>query len=88
MTSQNDLYVVGQHGVLYEGLSRYSNNIELVGLSKCPYYRYLTKKMMSQILNEQSLPHTSWRDSRGKTAVIDVACRNFVTVTLCIAYKN
>jgi len=29
-------------------LSRYSNEIESVGLRKCPYYHYLTKKVMSQ----------------------------------------
>jgi len=29
-------------------LSRYSNKIESVGLRKCPYYRYLTKKVMSE----------------------------------------
>jgi len=27
---------------------RYSNKIESVGLRKCPYYGYLTKKVMSQ----------------------------------------
>jgi len=26
----------------------YSNKIELVGLRKCPHYRYLTKKVMSK----------------------------------------
>jgi len=31
-----------------EDLSRYSNKIESVGLRKCPYYHYLTKKVMSQ----------------------------------------
>jgi len=29
-------------------LARYSNKIESVGLRKCPYYRYLTKKVMSE----------------------------------------
>jgi len=29
-------------------LSRYSNKIESVGLRKCPYYRYLAKKVMSE----------------------------------------
>jgi len=29
-------------------LSRYSNKIESVGLRKCPYYRYLTKKVVSE----------------------------------------
>ena len=31
-----------------EDLSRYSNKIESVGLRKCEYYHYLTKKVMSQ----------------------------------------
>jgi len=31
-----------------EDLSRYSNKIESIGLSKCPYKRYLTKKVMSE----------------------------------------
>jgi len=29
-------------------LSRYSNKIEPAGLAMCPYYHYLTKKMLSQ----------------------------------------
>jgi len=29
-------------------LSRYSNKIESVDLRKCPYKRYLTKKVMSE----------------------------------------
>jgi len=29
-------------------MSRYSNEIESVGLRKCSYYRYLTKKVMSK----------------------------------------
>jgi len=31
-----------------EDLSRSSNKIESVGLIKCPYYHYLTKRVMSQ----------------------------------------
>jgi len=31
-----------------EHLSRYSNKIESVGLRKCPYYHYLTNKVMWQ----------------------------------------
>jgi len=31
-----------------EYMSRYWNKIESVGLMKCPYYHYLTKKVMSQ----------------------------------------
>jgi len=31
-----------------EDLSRYSDKIESVGLRKCPYKRYLTKKVMSE----------------------------------------
>ena len=40
---------------------RYSNQIESVGLRKCPYYHYLTEKATStdvRITNiSQSLPH-------------------------------
>ena len=31
-----------------EDLSRYSDKIESVGLRKCPYWHYLTKKVMPQ----------------------------------------
>jgi len=31
-----------------EDLPRYSNKIESIGLRKCPYYHYLTKKVMSR----------------------------------------
>jgi len=31
-----------------EDLSHYWNKIESVGLRKCPYYRYLTKKVTAQ----------------------------------------
>jgi len=31
-----------------EDLSRCSNTVESVGLRKCPYYYYLTKKVTSQ----------------------------------------
>jgi len=31
-----------------ENLSRYSNKVESGGLSKCPYYHYLTKEVTSQ----------------------------------------
>ena len=54
MTSQYDLYVVGQHGVPYyaelsgEDLTRYSNKIEPGGLRTCLYHHHLTKKVMSQ----------------------------------------
>jgi len=34
-----------------EDLSRQSNKIESVGLRKCLYYHYLTKKAMSQTTN-------------------------------------
>jgi len=44
-----------------EDLMRYSNQIESVGLRKCPYYHYLTEKATStdvRITNiSQSLPH-------------------------------
>ena len=52
MTSQCDLYVMGNTAYCVkssgEDLSRYSNKVESVGLRKCPYYYYLTKKVMSQ----------------------------------------
>jgi len=42
-------------------MSRYSNQIESVGLRKCPYYRYFIDKMTCtdvRITNiSQSLPH-------------------------------
>jgi len=31
-----------------EDLSRYSNEMESVGLRTCPYYHYLTKEVTSQ----------------------------------------
>jgi len=42
-----------QHGVYCVNLSgedwwRCSDKIQSVGLRNCPYYRYLTKKVMSQ----------------------------------------
>ena len=51
-----DFHVLGQHGVLRaklsggggEDLSHYSSKIESVGLRKCPYYHYLTKKVTPQ----------------------------------------
>ena len=48
-----DRCVVGQHGVLCEvrlsgeDLSRYLNKIESFGLRKCPYYHYLTEKVIA-----------------------------------------
>jgi len=49
--SQYDLYVVGNTAycmkVTGEDLSRYSNTIESVGLRKCLYCHYFTKKVMS-----------------------------------------
>ena len=76
LSSHYDLYAVGNtaYGAYYvkvsgEDLLRYSDEIESVGLRKCPYYRYLTKKMMSQIHNNkhfselQPAPH-----HRAKTA--------------------
>ena len=41
----NTVYCVKLSG---EGVSRYSNKIESVGLRKCSYYDYMTKKVMSQ----------------------------------------
>jgi len=49
--SQYDRHFVGQHHRTVrsgEDLSRYSNKIESVGVRKFPYYRYLTKKVMSE----------------------------------------
>ena len=52
--SQNDLNVVAQHEVntVWSQLVKIcrvnSNKIESVGLRKCPYFHYLTKKVMSQ----------------------------------------
>jgi len=41
-----------------EDLSRYSNEIESVGLRKCPYYHYLNQESDVTITNiYQSLPH-------------------------------
>jgi len=86
MWSQDDIYVVRQHGVLCEvkwwNLSRYSNKIKAVGLRKCPYYHYLTTKVMSQQQKQTFLracPHHG-----GKRAGIDMAWKNYITVTLCI----
>jgi len=41
----NTAYYVELSG---EDLFHYSNKIESVGLRKCSYYRYLTKKVMSR----------------------------------------
>jgi len=64
---------VGQHAVNYvklsgEDLSHYSNKTELVGLRKCPYYHYLTKKVMSQ---HQTIAELAPHHGR-KTAGIDI----------------
>jgi len=45
MLCNNTVYCVKLSG---EDLSRYSNKIESVGLRKCQYYHYLTKKVMSE----------------------------------------
>jgi len=45
MSWSNTAYCVKLSG---EDLSRYWNIIESVGLRKCPYYSFLTKKVMSQ----------------------------------------
>jgi len=44
-----------------EDLSHYSNKIESVGLRKCPYYRYLTKKVMSEWETLRRAWPTTWR---------------------------
>jgi len=41
------VYCVKSSGVDLD-LSHYSNTLESVGLRKCLYYHYLTKKVMSQ----------------------------------------
>ena len=48
----NTAYCVKLSG---EESSRYSNKTESVGLRKCPYCHYLTKKVITNI--SQSLPH-------------------------------
>jgi len=50
-----------------EDLSRYSNEIESVGLRKCPYYHYLSKKVMSQW---QIFLHFIWRENSWQVAQI------------------
>ena len=52
----NTAYCVNLNG---EDLSRYSNKIESLGLRKCPYYRYLSKKVTDVTLTNisQSLLH-------------------------------
>ena len=41
----------------------YSNKIESVGLRKCPYYHYLTKKVLSQWQMFIRVCPASWRES-------------------------
>jgi len=46
-----------------EDLSRYANKIGPLGLRKCPYYHYLTKKVMSQeqtFLRLTNMVENSW----------------------------
>ena len=59
-----------------EDLSRYSNEIESVGLRKHPY---LTKCCH----NNRHFQSLIDKRHRGKTAGIDMVLRNYVTVTLC-----
>jgi len=64
---------VGQHAVNCvklsgDDLSHYSNKTELFGLRKCPYYHYLTKKVMSQ---QQTIAELAPHHHR-KTAGIDM----------------
>jgi len=54
----NAVYCVQLSG---EDLSHYWNEIEPVGLRKCSYYYYLTKKEMSQLQTFLTVCHTSWR---------------------------
>jgi len=51
-----------------EDLSRYLNKIKSVGLRKCPYYHYLTKKGITLANISQSLPP----QHDGKTADMDM----------------
>ena len=51
-----------------EDLSRYSNRIESGGLRKCPYKRYLIKKVMS---GKKHFPELDLQHG-GKTAGIDM----------------
>jgi len=44
-----------------EDLSRYSNKLESVGLTKCPHYYCLSKKVMSQKHTFRRAYPTSWR---------------------------
>jgi len=63
----NTEYCVNLSG---EDLSRYSNKIELVGLTKCPYYHYPSKKVMSNNKHfSEFAPHHG-----GKAAGIDTVC--------------
>jgi len=55
----NTTYCVKLSG---EDLSRFSNKIESVDLRKCPYYHYLTKKVMSQYQTLLRACPTSWRE--------------------------
>jgi len=64
-----------------EDLSRYLNKIESAGLSKCPYYHYLTTKVMWQY-NKHFSGLATHHDRI--TAGIDMEWRNYATVTLCI----
>ena len=73
----NTAYCVKLSG---EDLSRYSNKTESVGLRKCPYCHYLTKKNKWCHDNKhfsELAPHHGV-----KTAGIDVVWKNYVTVTL------
>jgi len=65
-------------------LLRYSNNTEPVGLRKCPYHYYITKKVISQYQSFSTACPTKWR----KTAGIDMIWRNYDydTVTLFVLY--
>ena len=61
-------------------LSHYSNEIESVALRRCPYYHYLTEKVMLQWQRILTASPTSWwKTSSG----IDMVWRNYVTVTQC-----
>jgi len=64
----------------FEDLSSYSNKTESAGLRKCPYYYYLTKKVIGYHNNKhfsELAPHHG-----RKTTGIDMVRRNYVTVTI------
>jgi len=64
-----------------EDLPRYSNRTESVGWRKFPHCHYINKKLMSP--DNEHFSDLAPRHG-GKTAGIDKAWRNYVSVALCI----